>query len=495
MTCNAPQRVAIIGTGLAGLTVAYLLHNDKERRYAVTLLEQAESLSFDSASVAIRDEKSGVVERIDLPMRALAGGYYANVMRMDDHLGIPYHPIKFLYSFTKALPPRKVDAAVAKDGGSCEGAHVGMPGENFVHASNLHRVPPWPGNRSIMAYVVEILYLVVCQFWFTVACFFVHPKTDGSDGGESFAEYTKRIWLPRRYTTHYLLPLLSSVSTCSHDELLAFPASDVVNYKKSSHGHQHYTACGGVHQVESRLVEGIEDIRLGARVMKVVSAESGSLKISWQSMKDGSFLEEEFDKVILAVSPDVASKVFAPLEKSLGNIPAIRVESSVLRPAKSSSEDTFSVVHGKHGYPQGSAHHQGSTLPAQHICLRTDFGKKARTEALHTMPGGTVVSTCPLDPEAGAKRELRSATFTRTLRTTESRAIVQKIMGAGGTKDKKMMEQAMGMEWVNGEDNVWLAGAWCWDGMVLLEGCLVSAMRIADDFGVQVPWQTNGKRT
>lgn len=40
MTCNAPQRVAIIGTGLAGLTVAYLLHNDKERRYVVTLLEQ-----------------------------------------------------------------------------------------------------------------------------------------------------------------------------------------------------------------------------------------------------------------------------------------------------------------------------------------------------------------------------------------------------------------------------------------------------------------------
>lgn len=42
--------------------------------------------------------------------------------------------------------------------------------------------------------------------------------------------------------------------------------------------------------------------------------------------------------------------------------------------------------------------------------------------------------------------------------------------------------------WRNGDGNVWLVGAWCWDGMVLLEGCVVSAMRVADDLGVEVPW-------
>lgn len=33
-------RVAIIGTGLAGLTTAYLLHRDSQKRYDVTLFEQ-----------------------------------------------------------------------------------------------------------------------------------------------------------------------------------------------------------------------------------------------------------------------------------------------------------------------------------------------------------------------------------------------------------------------------------------------------------------------
>lgn len=41
-TSNRPRkaRVAIVGTGLAGLTTAYLLDHDEENRYQVTLFEQ-----------------------------------------------------------------------------------------------------------------------------------------------------------------------------------------------------------------------------------------------------------------------------------------------------------------------------------------------------------------------------------------------------------------------------------------------------------------------
>ena len=36
--------MAIIGTGLSGLTTAYLLHNDEKKRYGVTLFEQVKSI-------------------------------------------------------------------------------------------------------------------------------------------------------------------------------------------------------------------------------------------------------------------------------------------------------------------------------------------------------------------------------------------------------------------------------------------------------------------
>lgn len=35
-----PIRVAVVGSGLAGLTTAYLLKNDARKRYEVTLLDQ-----------------------------------------------------------------------------------------------------------------------------------------------------------------------------------------------------------------------------------------------------------------------------------------------------------------------------------------------------------------------------------------------------------------------------------------------------------------------
>ncbi|KAK1984486.1 hypothetical protein LZ30DRAFT_586163 [Colletotrichum cereale] len=494
----APLRVAVVGTGLAGLTAAYVLQNDEQQRYAVTLLEQAESLSFDSASVAIRDERSGDVERVDIPMRALAGGYYANVMRMYDYLGVPYHPVRFLFSFVKALPTRKADAAAAGTQGGRSQAAGGPTGEYFVHASNLHQIPPWPGSRGVLVHLIEILYLIVCQFWFTVACFLVRPATEGSDGAETLDEYLRRVWLPRRYVTHYLLPLLSSVSTCSHDELLAFPASDVVNYKKLSQGRQHYTVCGGVHQVEARLAREMRDLRLGACVAQVAPTTDGRVRIRWQRTSSGvePLQQDVFDRVILAVSPDVAGKIFAPLRKTLERIPTIRVESSVLRPADSAPGHALTVVDDDESrHPKACSHHRGAAIPPQVICLRTDFAAEGgRTEALQTMPAGTVVSNCPLEPQADAKRVLRTARFTRTLRTAESRAIVRRIMGESGGPDKKTDPAAEAASWVNGQDNVWLTGAWCWDGMVLLEGCVVSAMRMADDFGVRVPWRAGVAR-
>lgn len=39
-----PRRVAVVGTGMAGLTTAYLLHQDPLKRYQATLLEKVGSV-------------------------------------------------------------------------------------------------------------------------------------------------------------------------------------------------------------------------------------------------------------------------------------------------------------------------------------------------------------------------------------------------------------------------------------------------------------------
>lgn len=40
MTEEKKKTVAVVGSGLAGLVTAYLLHNDPQQRYQVRLLEQ-----------------------------------------------------------------------------------------------------------------------------------------------------------------------------------------------------------------------------------------------------------------------------------------------------------------------------------------------------------------------------------------------------------------------------------------------------------------------
>lgn len=119
------SRVAIIGTGLAGLTTAYLLHQDKQKRYEVTLFEQVLTLSLthkiwemlltsnlrppnslDAASVTLKNEATGALERIDIPPRSFCRGYYANLCRMYDHLGVPFQRIQLIWVFAKSQPQR-----------------------------------------------------------------------------------------------------------------------------------------------------------------------------------------------------------------------------------------------------------------------------------------------------------------------------------------------------------------------------------------------------
>jgi hypothetical protein len=101
-------------------------------------------------------------------------------------------------------------------------------------------------------------------------------------------------------------------------------------------------------------------------------------------------------------------------------------------------------------------------------------------------PCGAVVTTCPfssIDPAL----TIHSARFTRVLRSAESRRVINSIFGDDSETGTGSFEKAL-PHWRNGDDNVSLVGGWCWDGMVLLEGCVISAMRVAEAFDVEVPW-------
>lgn len=404
---------------------------------------------------------------------------------MYDHLGVPFQRIQLIWVFAK------VSAATQSHVPSAEAAET-MPGSYFVYGKRLHElllISPHFWLKGSLQNVLLTFYLALCHAWFFVACFFFPPRmiqpesyldvkisAKNSKNCESFRQYLDRIWLPQRYVLYYLLPILSIICSCSHAEMLDFPASDVTSFMKGSFLRKTYVAQGGINRVQAKLAGGIQDVRLQTRVTKVERVDGGVL-IRYESTQDGerSSSEQLFDRVVLAVSPNVAAAIFNPSKPLLNVIPTVPVTSTVL----ASPNTKVSLVHENTHVPTGECSYRRGE--AQIMAFRTTFSESVvQTESLHYLSGGLVVRTSPTGRVSEVKGTLDTSRFTRTLRTTESRSMVQKVMETNGAGSSN--------EWVNGKDNVWIVGSWCWDGMVLLEGCVVSAMRVAKDLGVAVPW-------
>ncbi len=374
-------------------------------------------------------------------MRAFAGGFYSNLKSMYDYLGVRYQPQPFVFEFAQSRLPY------------------------FTHASNLHQLPARLDLVNLGSYLIQVVYLVVCYAYFSFCCFFIAPQQ-----GETLQAYFHRTWTPERFATYYVLPLISSVTTCPHETLLAFPASDLTDYKRRTHREPHYTVSEGVRAAQDRLAKGIR-YELNAAITAVEPQEKG-VRLSWKR-SDGQEQVEAFDKVVLAVAPDVVGQIFEPLRPYMARIPTALVESVV-----HTDDSVLNLGRSVTAKPRSAA---------QLIHLNTSTQEKHTTESHHVQPCGAIVTTCPHSPlkQSGIKH---SAKFTRVLRSPQSQRIVNAMF--------KLPQQCSNDDkstplWRNGDNNLYLVGGWCWDGMVLLEGCVVSAMRVADALQVDVPWRHN----
>lgn len=451
--------IAVVGTGLAGLVVAHLLHNDPLQRYHVTLFEKQDRISLSSASVTVEDSH-GRRDIIDVPMRAFAPGYYRHMKAMLDFFRVHYEAQKFLFAFSTTSPLK------------------GEAPPYYVHASGLHRLPSCAQGTSTFRWLKQVAYLGLCFLWLSICCYFVAPRRD-----ESFEAYLRRIYLPERFVMQYLLPLISSVATCSHRELLQFPAQDFVTYRKRLLSSEHFCLTHGIQDVQQKLVEGI-DLRLATEVHEIASAE-GQNRLHWRTQgKDGPENDSQsFAHVVIATSPDIVGKLVPSLSKVVSKIPTTHVRASIIQAAGAQSK--LSVVKDVPAMMEKEEKPRTRIMSGtQLIALKTHMESPSWTEAHQLFPSGACVAVNAPEAEQAAS-VLSHAHFTRTLRTVESRALTNRLFGeATGEEVDKSAEP----QWTNGTNGIWLAGSWCWDGMVLLEGCVVSASRIATKLGVEIPW-------
>ena len=197
---NVRLKIAVVGTGISGLSAAWLL----SRRHEVTLYEQADRVGGHSNTVEVN--LGGRTIPVDTGFIVFNRVTYPNLTALFEHLRVPTQVSDM--SFAASL-----------DGGAFEYAGgTGLPGL-FAQKRNLVR----PRFLSMLADVRK---------------FYAAATRDAADSGLAhltLGAYLEAGAYSQAFRDDHLLPMASAIWSASPADMLAFPALAFIRFH-ANHG-------------------------------------------------------------------------------------------------------------------------------------------------------------------------------------------------------------------------------------------------------------------
>ncbi len=266
------MKVAVIGTGISGMTAAWLLHQHHE----LTVYESNDYIGGHTHTVPV--ELNGRTYAIDTGFIVYNERTYPNFCRMLDQLDVTTQPTEMSFSV------------------KCEQSGLEYCGSNlnslFTQRSNLFRPSFLRMLRDILRFNRESIALL---------------EEGASD--ISLGEYLERHRYSRQFRGKYLIPMGAAIWSTSPSQMLEFPARYFVQFFRN-HGllglrdrPQWRVVTGGSWRYVQRLTEPFRDqIRLNCPVMFVRRLEDSVEIVS-------AVGAERFDHVIFATHGDQALRL------------------------------------------------------------------------------------------------------------------------------------------------------------------------------------------
>jgi uncharacterized protein len=269
---TAPLKIAIVGSGIAGLSAAWLLG----RRHAITLYERHAQPGMGAFNVD--GVGNGLPVRIDLPLRVFKSGYYDTLMALYRAAGVRMQATDHAAAF--ATPQ----------------------GETYFRYRNLQigrRSVPMPArlDRRRLGIVREALRLM-----------FTAPRdlARGTARGLCLDDYLQQRGYSAEFVDGMLLPSFAAICTCSYDALRRYPAEVIIGFFSSgSLFSGTWRARFGADDAIRRLLQPCTSLRYGA-VVTAVQADAAGIHVV---EADGR--SQRFDHVILAVQAHQAAALVA----------------------------------------------------------------------------------------------------------------------------------------------------------------------------------------
>lgn len=268
---RTPRRIAVIGSGISGLTTAYLLHRSAdESGDAVTVYEADDRLGGHSHTheVTLPD---GRVEHVDSGFIVHNHRTYPNLLRLFAELDV-------------ATQTTEMSMSIHCDG--CGLEYAGGRGGGGILAQ--------PRNLARPDFVRMLLS--VKRFHRLASAFLASASEDDET---TFGDWLDTNGFDDYFVAHFAIPLVACVWSSGHATALDYPARYLFTFL-DHHGMltvtgspQWYTVTGGSARYVEKLAATLPDVRLNEPVVSVTRVENGVEIVSASG-------RETFDHVVIA---------------------------------------------------------------------------------------------------------------------------------------------------------------------------------------------------
>ncbi len=272
------MNIAVIGSGISGLTTAYLL----SKKHSVTLYEASDNLGLGSNGVQVSGLQNEL--NIDIPPRVFNRAHYKKMLEFFDLTGVEAYEIKQQPTFfnEKQTPYLSFNTL-----------NIGSISASFpsIKANCLS----WVATHG-----VELIkwQRFVCSQAPRNLCHSMDLKTSLDELGFS-----------KSFRESFLFPVWSLMCTCPFSMLEQFPAHVMYElFKNFTTSAPTLRVKGGTKTIESKLAKVIDNIKLSSPVKSL--REEGIKLLVTSSNEDTC----AYDKVVVATEPQNALKL---LDKNL----------------------------------------------------------------------------------------------------------------------------------------------------------------------------------
>ncbi|KAI9254113.1 hypothetical protein EDC94DRAFT_524922 [Helicostylum pulchrum] len=500
-------KVAVIGSGLAGLSASYFLSQGQveggDKHFQVHLFEKNSQLGMDAASISVGPEKDF---RIDVPMRSFMSGYYSHLSNLYKHLEIPAKEAKFSFGWYRILQlakKKQVDIQASEVASYTDNnSYLVYSGARTVGHLDMVKSST---SSTVLDYIADI-----CRFFwraFIVAFSYVsimvislwlHRRGHLKDPQHPICNMTLGSFFKsyrfHPYFVHEIfVPLFAAVCTNSYQSMLNYPASDILEYMAVGLFQESYVVACGVQHVVQTMSAPLKHVHLDTQIITIQPNKNPNYRFE---IIDEHHNKYDFNHIVFATQGNQAIKMLQSYASILN-----QQQSSTYEHYKENLEIVHRQIEMLKKFRYDTAlvinHTDTRLLPsnpsnwkALNLAMLDESVDPGNSDLIIPYPHDTTMTTHILNMThsnliekssiymqttnpclaVDPKKVLSVSWFERATVTLESKKALQQELFQ---PQKENHEPVLGP--CQGKNSIWFVGSYCWKGIPLLEGCVASA--------------------